>query len=77
MWLDCGAVRSKPRSNGIVFCDEHSLDRVTDYLVTFENGTLSGRYPTPFSTYQQLKSEAKVTESLSKPSRQQEEQQPS
>jgi ATP-binding cassette subfamily F protein uup len=56
---------------GIVFCDEHSLDRTTDYLVTFENGTISGRYPTPFSTYQQLKSETEATESLKKPSPQQ------
>jgi ATP-binding cassette subfamily F protein uup len=55
----------------MIFCDEHSLDRTTDYLVTFENGTISARYPTPFSTYQQLKSEAEATESLLKPSPQQ------
>ena len=50
-----------PKSIG--FCDEHSLDRLTDYLITFENGTLSGRYPTPFSTYQQLKSETVAKQS--------------
>ena len=55
----------------MIFFDEHSLDRTTDYLVTFENGTISPRYPTPFSTYQQLKSEAAATESIKKPSPQQ------
>ena len=61
----------------VVSHDRYFLDRVTDYLVTFENGTLSGRYPTPFSTYQQLKSEAEAAETLVKPSPQQGEQQPS
>jgi ATP-binding cassette subfamily F protein uup len=51
--------------------DRYFLDRTTDYLVTFENGTTSRRYPTPFSTYQQLKSETEATESLGKPSPQQ------
>jgi ATP-binding cassette subfamily F protein uup len=39
----------------IVFCDEHSLDRTVDYLVSFEDGQISDRYPAPFSTYQKLR----------------------
>ena len=61
----------------MIFCDEHSLDRTADYLVTFENRTISARYPTPFSTYQQLKSETAATESLKKSSPQQGRQQTS
>jgi ATP-binding cassette subfamily F protein uup len=39
----------------MIFCDEHSLDRTVDYLVTFEDGHLSDRYPAPFSTYLELR----------------------
>lgn len=51
----------------VVSHDRYFLDRTTDYLVTFENGILSRRYPTPFSTYQQLRNEAKSQPPLPNP----------
>ena len=48
----------------IVFCDEHSLDRTCDFLVSFVDGQVSSRYPAPFSVYQQLQAEQrKVSQS--------------
>jgi ATP-binding cassette subfamily F protein uup len=44
----------------VVTHDRYFLDRTTDYLFTFEQGTIRGPYPTPFSTYQQLKREAEA-----------------
>jgi ATP-binding cassette subfamily F protein uup len=35
--------------------DRYFLDRTVDFLATFENGRFSPRYPTPYSTYQQLR----------------------
>ncbi|MFN8457937.1 MAG: ABC-F family ATP-binding cassette domain-containing protein [Anaerolineae bacterium] len=35
--------------------DRYFLDRTVDFLVSFENGMVSARYPAPFSTYQQLR----------------------
>jgi ATP-binding cassette subfamily F protein uup len=35
--------------------DRYFLDRTVDYLVSFEQGQVSRRYPAPFSTYQQLR----------------------
>ncbi len=61
----------------VVSHDRYFLDRTVDYLVNFENGTINGHYPTPYSTYQQLKREAEATESLMKPSPQQRGQQTS
>ncbi|MCA9969635.1 MAG: ABC-F family ATP-binding cassette domain-containing protein [Anaerolineales bacterium] len=34
--------------------DRYFLDRTVDFLATFENGRLSARYPTPYSSYQAL-----------------------
>jgi ATP-binding cassette subfamily F protein uup len=47
----------------MIFCDEHSLDRTVDYLVSFEDGQMSDRYPAPFSTYLQLRT-APVSENV-------------
>lgn len=43
----------------VVSHDRYFLDRTVDYLVTFEQGTLSRRYPAPYATYQQLRAEAR------------------
>jgi ATP-binding cassette subfamily F protein uup len=44
--------------------DRYFLDRTIDYLVSFENGQVSFRYPAPFSVYQQLRAEqVKVSQS--------------
>jgi ATP-binding cassette subfamily F protein uup len=37
----------------VVSHDRYFLDRTVDFLGTFDNGRFSGRYPTPFSAYQQ------------------------
>jgi len=37
--------------------DRYFLDRTTDFLVSFEDGQVSSRYPGPFSVYQQLRAE--------------------
>ena len=42
-------------SISIVFCDEHSLDRTVDHLVSFENGHMGERYPTPYETFRRLR----------------------
>ena len=42
----------------VVSHDRYFLDRTVDYLITFEAGQFSSRYPTPFSTYQQLRAAA-------------------
>lgn len=42
----------------VVTHDRYFLDRTTDYLVTFENGTISGRYPTPYETYRRLREQS-------------------
>ena len=39
----------------VVSHDRYFLDRNVDFLVTFEDGTLSGRYPAPYSNYQKLR----------------------
>ena len=41
----------------VVSHDRYFLDRTVDFLVSVENGKLSGRYPTPYSTYLRLRSE--------------------
>jgi ATP-binding cassette subfamily F protein uup len=38
----------------VVSHDRYFLDRNVDFLTIFEGGSLSGRYPTPYSAYQQL-----------------------
>jgi len=60
----------------IVSHDRYFLDRTTEYLMTFENGQLSRRYPAPFSTYQQLRNEAKVERPQKKPTTVEKETQP-
>ena len=37
--------------------DRYFLDRAVDYLVSFEDGRVSGRYPAPFSVYRRLREE--------------------
>ncbi len=41
----------------VVSHDRYFLDRTTDFLVSFEAGQVSSRYPAPFSTYQRLRAE--------------------
>jgi len=41
----------------VVSHDRYFLDRTVDFLINVENGKLSGRYPTPYSTYLRLRSE--------------------
>ncbi|MCK6624415.1 MAG: ABC-F family ATP-binding cassette domain-containing protein [Anaerolineae bacterium] len=40
--------------------DRYFLDRTTDFLVSFEDGRVSARYPAPFETYLQLRAEQAV-----------------
>ncbi len=48
----------------VVSHDRYFLDRTTDFLVSFEDGQASSRYPGPFSVYQQLRAEQrKVSQS--------------
>ena len=42
--------------------DRYFLDRAVDYLVSFENGQVSGRYPAPFSVYRRLREEEEQEE---------------
>ncbi|MCL4303802.1 MAG: ATP-binding cassette domain-containing protein [Anaerolineae bacterium] len=37
--------------------DRYFLDRTVDFLVSFEQGQVSARYPAPFETYQRLRTE--------------------
>jgi len=39
----------------VVSHDRYFLDRNVDFLVSFEGGQIGARYPTPFSTFQQLR----------------------
>lgn len=41
----------------VVSHDRYFLDRTVDFLVSVENGKLSGRYPTPYTTYLRLRAE--------------------
>jgi ATP-binding cassette subfamily F protein uup len=41
----------------VVSHDRYFLDRNVDFLAAFENGTLSSRYPAPYSNYQRLRAE--------------------
>ncbi|MDM8519864.1 ABC-F family ATP-binding cassette domain-containing protein [Anaerolineales bacterium HSG6] len=41
----------------VVSHDRYFLDRAVDYLISFEGGSISQRYPTPYSTYQRLRAE--------------------
>jgi ATPase subunit of ABC transporter with duplicated ATPase domains len=43
----------------VVSHDRYFLDRTVDYLVSFEDGQISDRYPAPFSTYQKLREQTK------------------
>lgn len=42
----------------VVSHDRYFLDRTVDYLVHFEGGQVSGRYPAPYSSYRRLRAEA-------------------
>lgn len=53
----------------VVSHDRYFLDRNVDFLLSFEEGVLGTRYPTPYETYQRLKAKAhKPDEPISKPS---------
>ncbi len=41
--------------------DRYFLDRTVDFLAAFENGRFSPRYPTPFSSYLQLRQQKEET----------------
>jgi ATP-binding cassette subfamily F protein uup len=41
----------------VVSHDRYFLDRTVDFLVSFEGGRVSARYPSPYSTYQALRAE--------------------
>ncbi|MEZ4730557.1 MAG: ABC-F family ATP-binding cassette domain-containing protein [Caldilineaceae bacterium] len=41
----------------VVSHDRYFLDRTVDFLVSVEQGKLSGRYPTPYTTYLRLRAE--------------------
>lgn len=60
----------------VVSHDRYFLDRTVDFLGTFDNGRFSGRYPTPFSAYQQRRRAERETSGATPPSspRQREEQ---
>ncbi|GAB4456262.1 MAG: ABC-F family ATP-binding cassette domain-containing protein [Anaerolineae bacterium] len=45
----------------VVSHDRYFLDRTVDFLVSFENGWVSERYPAPFETYLQLRGEEVVS----------------
>ncbi len=57
------AFMGRSLSTSIVFCCKHSLDRTVDFLVSFEAGRVSARYPAPFETYLQLQAEQAVSAS--------------
>jgi ATP-binding cassette subfamily F protein uup len=42
----------------VVSHDRYFLDRTVDFLVKFEGGQVGPRYPTPYSTFQQLQAQA-------------------
>jgi ATP-binding cassette subfamily F protein uup len=42
----------------VVSHDRYFLDRNVDFLVSFENGVLGTRYPTPYESYRRLREEA-------------------
>lgn len=41
----------------VVSHDRYFLDRTVDFLISVEDGKLSGRYPTPYTTYLRLRTE--------------------
>lgn len=47
--------------------DRYFLDRTVDFLAAFENGRFSSRYPTPFSSYLQLRQQKEDTPPPQKP----------
>jgi ATP-binding cassette subfamily F protein uup len=42
----------------VVSHDRYFLDRTVDFLITLEDGRLGARYPTPYTTYLQLRTQA-------------------
>jgi len=42
----------------VVSHDRYFLDRNVDFLATFEKGSISARYPAPYSAYQRMRQEA-------------------
>jgi ATP-binding cassette subfamily F protein uup len=52
----------------VVSHDRYFLDRNVDFLMSFEDGFLGTRYPTPYETYQRLREqETAAVEPISKP----------
>jgi len=54
----------------VVSHDRYFLDRTVDFLVSVEQGKLSGRYPTPYTTYLRLRAEeAQAATPVSEPAK--------
>jgi ATP-binding cassette subfamily F protein uup len=45
----------------VISHDRYFLDRTVDFLVSFENGRVSARYPAPFETYLQLRAKEVIS----------------
>ena len=46
----------------VVSHDRYFLDRTVDHIVSFEDGKIGPRYPTPYTTFRRLAQEAKAQE---------------
>jgi len=51
----------------VVSHDRYFLDRTVDFLVHFDHGTISPRYPAPYETFQRLMAAAQAARSSSPP----------
>ncbi|MCD6290921.1 MAG: ABC-F family ATP-binding cassette domain-containing protein [Anaerolineae bacterium] len=45
----------------IVSHDRYFLDRTVDYLISFEEGQISARYPTPYEVFRRLRQERQIS----------------
>jgi ATP-binding cassette subfamily F protein uup len=54
----------------VVSHDRYFLDRNIEFLATFENGSLSSRYPGPYSNYQRRRAQRQIEASQKKPAKQ-------
>ena len=51
----------------VVSHDRYFLDRTVDFLVNFDQGVISPRYPAPYETFQRLTAEAEAAKSSTPP----------
>jgi ATP-binding cassette subfamily F protein uup len=51
----------------VVSHDRYFLDRTVDFLITFEDRRLGARYPTPYTTYLHLRTQAQQEHSIGPP----------